>query len=62
MNSTVFACCGTPLDEWSRTDRRTCCATCRVSLWRAQKAGRAPICGQVDSKPMAASSRRHSAA
>jgi hypothetical protein len=38
MNLTRCARCDAPLDERSRSDRRTCRSACRVALWRLGKA------------------------
>jgi len=62
MNRLRCLCCGTPLDEWSRSDRRTCSTTCRVALWRLKKAAPTANPHRAEAEPMAASTRRYRAA
>ena len=58
MNLTCCIRCDAPLDERSRSDRRTCGTTCRVGLWRAQKAATATSSDIVEPEAKAASARR----
>lgn len=53
INASRCARCDAPLDERSRSDRRTCSTSCRVALWRAKNARRRPnpSHGGVDTAP-----------
>jgi len=61
MNLTRCARCGAPLDERSRSDRRTCRTACRVALWRLGKAATAPDRDQADHVATTAPMWRHGA-
>jgi len=61
MNLAHCLRCDAPLDEWSRSDRRTCGTTCRVALWRAVKAAKPANPDRVEPEPKTAPTRRHRA-
>jgi len=58
MNLTCCIRCDAPLDERSRSDRRTCGTTCRVGLWRLKKAATAANPHRAEGKPKSAPTRR----
>jgi hypothetical protein len=58
MNLMRCARCEAPLDERSRSDRRTCGTTCRVGLWRLTKATTTANPDRAERESKTASTRR----
>ena len=51
--------CDELLDEWARSDRRTCTVRCRVALWRASQALARPMTDAVDGTGVKPPTARH---